>query len=442
MLSLKKNNLLYSNYSAIVISLVSCFVLLVTNSKYGSAIAPYSINYLEVAKNIVEGRGIVFPDGKPLLLYSPLYPLVIASTAWLTGASVLFSVQLLSNIYLFITFILINKICKIYLGENIISTFAAIFLSLSNLIFEAASSVLTEELSVLLVCLTISSYIKYNKGSEKYIYLLGLFVGLGVICRYAFVINVFIFGIVVLIDKKNCNRFRDAIKYFITALLPLSIWLLRTYFLTGSFTGTRGSTRFASFYNIMQLVHSIIQAISLDLHGTVGYIIAVIFILSFIYIGIKNKKEIINTSSLLSLYTGYKELFVFVALSILFLFITSSLFAFDTINTRLLLPIYIPVVIIAGSFVNGNKLYKISSVKCICMVYMAASVITTGFMTYQKASEGTGGYGCKMWQDGETFNYASALNMINIHFYSNVPEILLFYEKNNALHISQKYYYN
>jgi hypothetical protein len=407
--------------------------------KYGSAIVPDSINYLDTAKNIIAGNGVVLSDGKPFILYAPLYPLVIAATALLTGTSVLFSAQLLSYIFHFLLIIVFDRLCKMYIGYNVVSVLTLVYFSLSNLLLETSSSLLTESFSVLLICWSIVFYRNYDKGSNKYFYYLAAFSALGAMLRYALVVNIIIFGILIVMDNKKHNRLWNAFKYFIMASLPPALWLYRNYLIAGSFTGTRGAAKLNIIHNISQLIHSIFWMISFDLQGAAGCVFGYVFIAAFFYLIIINGKVIFGN---LHLYSGQKEIFIFIGLYVMFLIATSSMFAYDTISARLLLPIYIPAVIIFAVFVKSKEVYKIPVIRYLGIAYLLTSLIITGFITYSKSIDGAGGYSSRIWQESEMLSYSSNVMLQKANIYSNVPELLSFYKGIKAANLPQKFYYN
>ena len=80
-------------------SLVATLLTALATWKYGAGVAGDSIHYLSVADNLVQGHGFFDSAGSPLILFPPLFPMVIAGLAWVFQADV-FKVGWVLNVLL------------------------------------------------------------------------------------------------------------------------------------------------------------------------------------------------------------------------------------------------------------------------------------------------------------------------------------------------------
>lgn len=72
----------------IIFPVLAMTLLLISTQRYGLGITTDSIAYIEVARNIQNGEGIVDREGELVTHWPPLYPLVLAGMAKVTGLEV------------------------------------------------------------------------------------------------------------------------------------------------------------------------------------------------------------------------------------------------------------------------------------------------------------------------------------------------------------------
>ncbi len=73
-------------YSIFVVCLAILLIILgsVVTSRYGAGVASDSVNYLAVAQNLFDGKGLIDQLGAPLILCPPLYPILLAGLKFIT----------------------------------------------------------------------------------------------------------------------------------------------------------------------------------------------------------------------------------------------------------------------------------------------------------------------------------------------------------------------
>jgi hypothetical protein len=67
-----------------MLALVGAGLVLLSTAKYGAGLSPDSVWYLEVARSLVAGRGFVNHVGAPLVMWPPLYPMLLAVIGFAT----------------------------------------------------------------------------------------------------------------------------------------------------------------------------------------------------------------------------------------------------------------------------------------------------------------------------------------------------------------------
>lgn len=71
--------------AALVVAFASCLIVLLATSRYGAGVSTDSVNYLAAADHFSSGDGILDYSGKPLILWPPLYPLLLGGLKAITG---------------------------------------------------------------------------------------------------------------------------------------------------------------------------------------------------------------------------------------------------------------------------------------------------------------------------------------------------------------------
>ncbi len=129
------------------LSLAGMGLLWLLTSRYGAGVAGDSIHYLSVAQSLLNGHGFFDFSGGPLILFPPLYPLLLAGLAWLFRADVftaagLFNI-LLWGLNIFLSGLLLRRIFPLSPATFYLGAFF-IFCSSSGLAMHA--SVLSDPL--------------------------------------------------------------------------------------------------------------------------------------------------------------------------------------------------------------------------------------------------------------------------------------------------------
>jgi hypothetical protein len=65
-------------FAVAILALAGTGLVLLSTAKYGAGISPDSTAYFDVARNLLAGKGLVFHAGGPLVIYAPLYPILLA----------------------------------------------------------------------------------------------------------------------------------------------------------------------------------------------------------------------------------------------------------------------------------------------------------------------------------------------------------------------------
>ena len=67
-----------------VLALAGALAILVPTLRHGSGLTPDSASYIAAARNLVRGHGATLYDGRPMTLWPPLFPAVMAAMSAVT----------------------------------------------------------------------------------------------------------------------------------------------------------------------------------------------------------------------------------------------------------------------------------------------------------------------------------------------------------------------
>lgn len=73
--------------AVIILAFVGAGLVLLSTARYGAGLSPDSVCYLDAARSLASGRGLVFHTGEPMVWYPPLYlyPMLLALVGLVTG---------------------------------------------------------------------------------------------------------------------------------------------------------------------------------------------------------------------------------------------------------------------------------------------------------------------------------------------------------------------
>ena len=201
-----------------------------------------SVFYLSSAENLLDGRGLSWPLGgdelKPLTHYPPLYPLTLAGLG-LIGFELVQGARLLAAV-LFGTNIVILGWLVYRNSESWQAALAAAILAIvSPILIDIHFMAMTEPLFLFFLLASLAFLGEYMRRARNgYLIFAGITAGLANITRYIG-LSIVITGFLLIILMRHVSwrqRFYKAGWYVGLSMIPLSIWYLRNYLLSGSIT--------------------------------------------------------------------------------------------------------------------------------------------------------------------------------------------------------------
>lgn len=414
-----------------LLGLIVFGIILLVTSYYGAGLTPDSGAYIAAARSMAEGKGF-FTGYGAFVWWPPLYPALLGTIGFVSGVDPLSSAPVINAILFGLIVYLSGVLFHKKLTSSISFVFiCTIFIMVSNQLFQVSVMVWAEPLFicfVLLYLIYLDSYL--IKTDTKSLLLLSFAAALACLTRYIGVILIVTGVINILVFRRDYFKAKilHLILFVFISSLPISIWIIRNYFLTGTLTGYRKPfsytlgeglnyifNLFLSWYVPGKIVEHRLILILL------GAVIFFLFGITFKNIWMKEKAILLNISPIL--------------LFIIFYWITLIIFQYDTLDNRLSSPVFVPVTLLLFFFIEQlfkllsyrfkPNLIKISSILVIILLSLVPAKATIS-LAANYMENGGWGYNNKRWKNSETINYLLKHSSIEFEhpIYTNDPDAI------------------
>jgi len=340
------------------------------------------MNYVDVARNIATGRGIVQSalgfnqrlfsiDDQipmPLTVQPPLYPLLIALFS-LIGISYAKAGLLISIICYGLILLMIYRISfEIY--DVRAALLSVVFLLLYAPLYKVSKTTLSEPTSIVLLLITLWLLIKICSSGTYRAWFpagAGLTTGLAFSARYA-MLPLLPLGIL-FVALESRRKLRDLSLYIGGFIIPAGLVLIRNFLVSGEFFSTRNPSTIGFKDNVFQAFKAIAGEYSNILNPNVQIFIICIALL-ILCILIAKKHKLLDTIKsvfvrkeryLLTIWAlGYLTFFVLVGTRVFL----------SPINWRMIMPVKVIIVILFSALII--KTIEIKTQYLICMALIIA----------------------------------------------------------------------
>jgi hypothetical protein len=336
----------------IFFTLLGSSLIIIGTSKYGVGLTGDSVNYISLADNIYNGRGLIGLTGEPFVLWSPGYSLVIFIFRFVVGLGqnlALLSINIISFVS---TLLLCNLILKRYLSDAF-RLYALFLITIAPgfyLIWVMAfAEVVFIPLSILFFL--ISDRARNSSNTRNYF----LLATVAVILPMVKYIGIVFFPLVIyeIYNSRLKNKIKLVIICTAIMVIPFLIILIKNYAVVGSLFGVRGS----SSYSLGELISSTIE--------TFAYWIFPVVLSLLIVLRAISKKRGLLINAIKEILLKQKPFILFSMLFYIATVLSSLTTALDEPNNRLLIPLFIPLLIILLTFFEKLWNERVSNSKFI-----------------------------------------------------------------------------
>jgi hypothetical protein len=335
----------------VLVSLIAFALVYFPTQKQGVGISPDAIQYIGTARNVIAGHGLLAYDNSKLLLWPPLYPLLLAFMGIVFKCDPLLTIGWLNSILFAMIVFFSGRIAfRLTKGSTLFALLTALFITFSIPLYGVTLMAWSEPLFILLTVLFFVFLKKYTANYKiATLLVLALLAALAAITRYVGIALIVTGVLCILVNSRS--RLKEKILrvlfFGFVSSLPLAAWLVRNRIISGTFSGPRMLSSFTLLDNFHAMVANLFywffpkylidsQIFIAVLFFGLGLLFSYLFMLKFFH---KNILE----SDLFPFLT-------FILLYVILLFITSKTGFWGLIDSRYLSPLFIPIALVLFTF--------------------------------------------------------------------------------------------
>jgi hypothetical protein len=243
--------------SAGILACVGLGLALVFTSPYGPGISTDAVNYLATADQVAAGEGFTSFEGGPYVLWPPLYPALLAIPKAIFGLDPLsFGAALNAGAFAVLIF-LFGVLAGRVLGSHwFLSTLAAAAALLSTGTLAVSANIGSDALFIVLMLGFFLWFEKYARVLDRASWV-GMIVLCGLACLQRYIGATLVLtgfaGIVYLYRAELRRGWIEASAFAGLSSLPLLLWIVRNYRVTGTLIGVRNPSTWQPDQNLQDI---------------------------------------------------------------------------------------------------------------------------------------------------------------------------------------------
>ena len=432
------HQLLNKNIDSLIAGIIGFIVIYLFTKHSGIGISPDSIAYLSVARNMGKGLGIIDFSGRPMVDFPAFYAGVLFVISFITREDILVFAPILNG--LLFASVIYTSGCIMEKFMQPAKWYKWILLAcitLSPTMIEVFSMLWSETLFILLSLLFFVALYQYLRKHSNYSLAgISLIAAVAFVTRYAGITFIAIGGLLILFDK-NINAIKKIIHLLIFGSVGISLGLIniiRNQIVSGSLAGIRQKS-ITPLYKNMEHYGSVLNdwlGFSMNNHD----LFFILGITIWLILGITFIIHIINFSN----YSTYENIgIIFFLIYTLFILLSSTLSRYETINSRLLAPAFIPFIWSLSYYLpqwikqtktSQAKWLKITASTIFALLILCnESMVIADNYSYMKDS-GIPGYTEDDWALSDIVQYIKKNNdlfKLGEQIYSNQNHAIYFY---------------
>lgn len=413
--------------------------------KYGIGLAPDSVGYVQVARDILAGRGI----SAAFVLQPPLYPVTLAVGGWLTRSDPVDAAVWLNALWfadaIFCAGVLFLRHLKFY-ALAVLGTFGVLA---ARPMVNVATTAYSEMLYIFLMLVAfLGLEFYFEKRGWRWLGVAIAATALACLTRYmgAALIGAGALAILAALWRERWRAALAAGGFTILSALPLGLWALRNVLISGEPFGARAASQFTLAENIRLALDTFGNWFVPNAFEGVFWVGVGLVGIVFLYVVVTRRGE-----SKAEDFAAIAPIGFFVVIFVSLMLITATTTGYNRINTRLLSPLYVPALILLIVMVErtlnplrrrvDRRIVNVGALGLVALLCVFAVQTNVPLVT-RAAERGAGGYNTMRWQTSETIAYVLAHRAaLRATVYSNGPDALFMLADVDAQSILPKYQY-
>jgi hypothetical protein len=338
------------HFDALLASIIACLFIYYNTLHSGIGISPDSVTYFATAENIQHHFSFIDFTGLPTVDFPLGYPILLALIAKLSGFTVLQIAPVLNGFLytgvVFLTSIILHGFRERSIWYKLFFLFAIVF---SPCLIEVYSMLWSETLFLFLCLLFIVLFRRYQEThSDGPLILASIIAALAFFTRYAGItILATGFGLILFDGSINTKKKIKHLIGFVTISSSLLLFnLYRNAQVAGHLTGVREKairTLTDNFYQIGNTLSDWFPFIKG--HESIATLVFILILLWAVLLSLFRMLQ-------QQFYKSYEQILAcFVVVFSAFMLIISTISRFESLSSRLLSPMYIPLLIVATSWI-------------------------------------------------------------------------------------------
>lgn len=411
----------------IIITIVIGFSLLTRVTVNGIGLTPDSVVYISAAKSLLEGRGL-FVGSEPMTHFPPVYSLLISFSGLFTD-NLVSSTRILHTFFYCGNAILFGFCIFISTRRNFLAMVAGILLFFTlPAVLKVHADAVSESPFIFFSLLTFLLLYRYLVTDRKiYLWFSALIMGLAIATRYVgiallppLVIGIFLFNKSSIKTKLLTSLWSVAV-----AIVPITAWVIRNLILTSSAVNRTITFHPIDIKRIKSMIDTLHNFIFPSLENRWFNAIELVLVtMIFLYLAIvviRKRSEYSIDNNQVWFFASMGSAF-FISFILVLISSISFIDASTSMNERILLPAFLPLLISAFAlvdlFAQLTKSRLVIPIFLVCMVFITRMKIPETIQTAKRMQNNGMGFNAVRWNESLTINEIKKLTS-ETKIYSN-----------------------
>ena len=439
------------NLDSLIAAIIGFIAIHIYTTYSGVGISPDSIMYASTAKNIYEHGSLLTFNGSPLVFFPVFYPFFLSVILFISRVDTITAAPVINGLlFAGVVFISGYIISKFKSFSLIYKWLILIGIILSPGLLEIYTYLWSETLFILEIMLFVLAYYNYmQKHTMASLVMVSVLIAISCITRYAGVTLIGAGGLMLLLDNQLVIR-KKFVHVLVFGFISISLLignLILNRLSTGLSTGTREPAVTPLSKNLYYSGNVMCDWMGLS-HSAYPYsILIVCFLLLFLV-------AIIIWRAFTGKINSIENIVImFAAFYGIFIPVLACVSRFETLNSRLLSPMFICLLIgltcwvpdlLRGLNIKKQVIYAIPFVAL--MLFSEYSIAMTDYQRYDDENDyGVPGYSDDDWNKSQFVPFLKSLKTIykaGVPLYTDADEAVYFFTGATSKLLPHRYFKN
>jgi hypothetical protein len=405
---------------------------LIATSRYGMGLTPDSVRYLHGADSLAHGHGYT-AGGDAITDFPPGYSFLL-SLLERVGFDGLDAARLLSVVCFVTTVALGYVLLRRHVQNHDVLIGGTVLIACSAVLLQIYDKALSEHafLVVLLLFVLAAETLLDRPRDLRLLAVMAGLVWAAFYLRYAGVFLVVVGALLIVISEwsgGSSEHARSLVRagvWSAVALAAPAVWMVRNVNAGSGPMGSRSAAADSYFANTAHSASEFSTWLATD--GAPAPLRSLLF--AALVIGVVVLLVLLAQGKVTppAHVRSLLPLLVVVVAYVVYLVVSSSLVAIASINTRLMVPVYIPIVVIGAWFFEwvrsqlGSVPWR-RAVNAAAIAWLVLNVGWFGVVAVRSARDGAGGYATRHWHGSAIMSDVRKLDF-SLPTYSNAPDAI------------------